>query len=109
MIRERENRKQRESTTQVQRDTRASCLLFSKEEWASISDSLRLCPRELQVVQGVFTDLTEQQIALRLGISRHTIHSYVIRVYRKLDISSRCELLLAVFAEYRRQQSSPVE
>lgn len=81
--------------------------LFSDEEWALISDSLKLCPRELQVVQGVFADQTEQQIASHLDISCHTVHSYLIRIYRKLDVNSRCELLLEVFTEYRRQQSSP--
>ena len=80
--------------------------LFSEEEWALISDSLKLCPRELQVLQGVFVDKTERQIASHLGISHHTIHSYVIRVYRKLDVNSRCELLLIVFAEYLHQRSS---
>ncbi|MCH8824798.1 MAG: hypothetical protein IH984_14970 [Planctomycetes bacterium] len=80
--------------------------LFSDEEWALISDSLKLCRRELQVVQGVFADQTEQQIASHLDISYHTVHSYLIRIYRKLDVNSRCELLLEVFAEYRRQQAS---
>ena len=81
--------------------------LFTDEEWALISDSLKLCPREFQVLQGIFADQTEQQIASRLDISFHTVHSYIIRIYRKLDVSSRCELLLEVFAEYRRQQYAP--
>lgn len=80
--------------------------LFSDEEWDAISDSLRLCPRELQVVQGIFADQTKRQIASLLRISHHTIHTYLIRIYRKLDVNSRCELLLEVFAEYRRQQAS---
>lgn len=81
--------------------------LFSDEQWESIADSLKLGGRDLQVVQGVFADQTEMQIASHLGISHHTVHSYLIRVYRKLEISSRCELLLEVFAEYLRQQNSP--
>ena len=88
-------------------DCATNGVLFSNEEWASLSDSLKLCPRELQVVQGIITDLTEQQIAIRLGISYHTIHTYLISVYRKLYVSSRCELVVAVFTEFRRQQDVP--
>ena len=83
----------------------ARFVLFSNEEWDSISTSLKLCPRELQVLQGIFADQTELQIASHLGISHHTVHSYLIRIYRKLEVNSRCELLLEVFAEYRRQEA----
>lgn len=36
---------------------------------------------------------SEKQVALRLGISRHTVHEHVRRLYRRFDVSSRGELL----------------
>ncbi len=36
---------------------------------------------------------SEKQVALRLGLSRHTVHEYVKTLYRRFDVSSRAELL----------------
>ena len=106
MISERENHHQNAHSTQFERDICTKRSIFTDEEWLLLSQTLKLCSRELQIVKGIFADQTERQIALQLGISHHTIHTYVIRLYRKLDVSSRCELLLEVFAEYLAQQFS---
>ncbi len=70
--------------------------------WRSIAGALSLSARELQFVQGVFRGDSERMIADHLGISRHTVHTYSDRVYRKLHISGRTELVVRVFAEYLR-------
>jgi DNA-binding CsgD family transcriptional regulator len=36
---------------------------------------------------------SESQAALRLGLSRHTVHEYVTRLYRRLGVRSRPELM----------------
>lgn len=68
------------------------------QRWALLGKQLSLAPRELQVVQGVFDDLKELAIADDLGISPHTVHTYLERVYRKLAVGSRVELVVRVFA-----------
>ena len=75
--------------------------LFSDQEWSRITESLRLSPRERQVTQGVLEDLKESAIARRLGISRHTVHTHIERIYHKLTVSSRVQLVVRVVAEYR--------
>jgi DNA-binding CsgD family transcriptional regulator len=40
---------------------------------------------------------TEVIIAERLGISSHTVHCHMTRLYRKLHVNSRPNLLLRVF------------
>src|SRR6266581_2650311 len=40
-------------------------------------------------------------LAARLGLSPHTVHTYLWRIYRKLQVQSREELLVRVFAEFR--------
>jgi DNA-binding NarL/FixJ family response regulator len=49
----------------------------------------------------VFDGASEKGIAERLGLSPHTVHTYLWRIYRKLQVQSREELLVRVFAEFR--------
>lgn len=53
-----------------------------------------LTPREEQVVALVAEGLTNKDIACELGLSENTIKKYVFRVFDKLGISSRVELVL---------------
>jgi len=62
--------------------------------------SLGLSPRERQIVRRVFDDLKENAIADDLSISPHTVHTHVERLYHKLGIGSRCEIVVRVFREY---------
>lgn len=55
---------------------------------------LLLTPREEQVVALVTEGLSNRQIALELNLSEHTIKKYVFRIFEKLGISSRVELVL---------------
>ena len=61
---------------------------------------MKLSEREFQIVQGVFDDKKEVEIAQQLQISAHTVHTYLGRLYRKLGVSSRAQLIVRVFAEY---------
>ena len=53
----------------------------------------QLSKREMEVVNAVAEGLTNREIAKRLGLSEHTIKNYLFRVYDKLGVSSRVELL----------------
>jgi DNA-binding NarL/FixJ family response regulator len=59
----------------------------------SSGDSL-LTPREEQVVALVAEGLSNRQIAIELNLSEHTIKKYLFRIFEKLGISSRVELVL---------------
>jgi len=50
--------------------------------------------RELEVLELVAARLQNKQIAERLVISEHTVKKYVFRIFDKLGISSRVELVL---------------
>ncbi len=52
-----------------------------------------LSKRELDVVHCLAEGLTNREIAERLGLSQHTIKNYLFRVFDKLGVSSRLELL----------------
>jgi DNA-binding CsgD family transcriptional regulator len=52
-----------------------------------------LAPRLRQTLQCLLEGDSEKQAAVRLGLSRQTIHDYVKALYRHFDVSSRAELL----------------
>ena len=64
--------------------------------WAN-SEKL-LTPREEQVVALVADGLSNREIAQELGLSEHTVKKYLFRIFDKLGISSRVELVLYAFS-----------
>jgi DNA-binding CsgD family transcriptional regulator len=56
-----------------------------------------LSPREMQIADLLLLGCGSDAIALRLGISRHTVKDHRKRIFRKLGIGSLAEL----FALYR--------
>jgi DNA-binding NarL/FixJ family response regulator len=53
-----------------------------------------LTPREEQVVALVAEGLSNRQVAVELNLSEHTVKKYLFRIFDKLGISSRVELVL---------------
>jgi len=52
-----------------------------------------LSVREREVLARLLAGDSEKQVALRLGISPHTVHGHVKVLYRHFNVSSRAELL----------------
>jgi DNA-binding NarL/FixJ family response regulator len=65
----------------------------------SNSDGISLLtPREEDVVRLVADGLKNREIAKRLSIKEHSIRNYLYRIFDKLGISSRVELILYAFS-----------
>jgi two-component system, NarL family, nitrate/nitrite response regulator NarL len=62
-----------------------------------------LSSRELQVAEGAAEGQSNKQIAHRLGLSEHTVKNYLFRVFEKLGVSNRFELLFLLFKECNGQ------
>jgi DNA-binding NarL/FixJ family response regulator len=58
-----------------------------------------LSKRELEVVQCVAQGLTNREIADRLGLSQHTVKNYLFRIFDKVGVSSRVELLFMTLSQ----------
>jgi DNA-binding NarL/FixJ family response regulator len=71
----------------------------------SVSDSLPLSAREIQVVQAAASGKTNREIASELHLSEHTVKNYISRAFEKLGVSSRIELLLHLTAHSRKVKS----
>jgi two-component system, NarL family, nitrate/nitrite response regulator NarL len=58
-----------------------------------------LSKRELEVVRCLADGLTNREIAARLGLSQHTVKNYLFRVFDKLGVSNRLELLFLTLTQ----------
>jgi DNA-binding CsgD family transcriptional regulator len=52
-----------------------------------------LTPRMQQTLHRLLVGDSEKQIAVHLGLSRHTVHVYVKAIYKGFGVASRGELL----------------
>ena len=71
--------------------------------WGETSDLSLLSRREQDVVRCVADGLSNREIARQLKLTEHTVKNYLFRVFNKLGVSSRVELVLYAF---RLAQSS---
>jgi DNA-binding NarL/FixJ family response regulator len=65
-----------------------------------------LTAREEQVVALVVDGLSNREVARELSLSEHTVKKYMFRIFEKLGISSRVELVLYAF---HHGETRPVE
>jgi DNA-binding NarL/FixJ family response regulator len=64
-----------------------------------------LTPREEQVVALVADGLSNREVAAELGLSEHTIKKYLLRIFDKLGISTRVELVLYAISHGENRQA----
>lgn len=62
---------------------------------APVTGGSELSPRETLVLALVGDGYTNDQIARRIGISKHTVDTYIRRVRRKLDLGNKAQLARA--------------
>jgi hypothetical protein len=77
-----------------------SCL-YPADAWAHLRTVLRLSDRELLVAQGIFAEHDTNGIAQETGIPSDLVYRTTQRIYIKLHIGSRLELISRIKSEYR--------
>jgi len=70
--------------------------LLSDHAWHETGHTLGLTQRQLQIVQSVFDNRYEPEIAERFKISPHTVHMHLNRIFKKLNVTSRTELVVRI-------------
>lgn len=89
--------------THRKRRPRARCLgsaVFSDVAWVEIASSLQLSGRELEMARGVFDNVTEKALAIDLCASEHTVHTHLRRLFRKLRVTTRAQMVLRLTQEF---------
>ena len=78
--------------------------------WQSIVRSLGLSDREAQVAGLILGDGScESAMAASLSISPHTVHTHLERIYRKLRVTSRCQVVSRIFQLYVHQEAATTQ
>jgi DNA-binding NarL/FixJ family response regulator len=65
-----------------------------------------LSTRERQVIQQLASGMTNREIAVALALSPHTVKNYLFRIFDKLGVSSRTELLYLTMNSSMRNSSA---
>ena len=65
-----------------------------------------LSKREIEVVGHLAEGLSNREIAQRLGLSQHTVKNHLFRIFEKLGVSSRVELLNMTLSQSSAVQQS---
>jgi len=77
--------------------------LFSKSEYTKIAEELALSPRESQIVGQVLSGYSDKQIAQNLEMAVPTIRTHLKRLFLKLDVNDKHELIIHVFSQFRKE------
>jgi two-component system, NarL family, nitrate/nitrite response regulator NarL len=93
------------STQQLNHLLESVCQVPSLQVLSASGEKL-LTSREEQVVALVAHGLSNRDVATELGLSEHTVKKYLFRIFEKLGISSRVELVLYTLHHGAPQQLS---
>jgi len=76
--------------------------IFTHQEWEGISRSLGLSGRQTQIVALLLEGHKIFSVAAELNISPDTVRAHLRRLYPKLGVSDRLELMVCCVREFRR-------
>jgi len=83
--------------------------LLSSQEWAQLTRELGLTPRQTEIVRHLLLGKSDKQIARELKISVPTVRTHMGRLFHKLGLSDRVELILHIFARLRKEPDASSE
>ena len=75
--------------------------VFTDREWAELTTQLEMSHRQAQIARCLLRGFGDKQIAGELGISVHTVRTYLARMFARLDVQDRNELIVAMFRRFR--------
>jgi DNA-binding CsgD family transcriptional regulator len=89
----------RKLTVRLGRRPHAGCFLLLVDEETEDERSFcedHLSPREQQVAEWIGEGKSNEEIAIILGISAHTVKNHLDKIFRKLGVENRCAAAVAI-------------
>ena len=80
--------------------------IFSHQEWSDICRGLDFSDRQEQIVALLLKGHKTSSVATALDISPDTVRAHLRRLYPKLGVSDRLELMVCCVREFRRLNPS---
>ncbi len=74
---------------------------FDGQTWTRIASALGLAPQEARAVECILRGMCDKQVAADLKIGISTLRTYLRRVFDRLGVEDRVQLVLRVFLEAR--------
>lgn len=78
---------------------------FDATTWKRVVELLGLSPQQARIVERLLCGMCDKQIALDLGLSVPTVRTYLGRIFDRLGVDDRVQLILRIFAEARKSAS----
>lgn len=66
---------------------------------------LELSPQQVRLVESLLRSMRDKQIATELGVTVPTVRTYMTRLFHKLDVEDRVELVVRIFVVAREIES----
>ena len=79
----------------------ASNEIISSSDWKRMADKIALPPRQLEIAQQILQGCGDKQIAERLGVKVPTVRTHLGRMYAKLKVQNRSQLILYLIQKAR--------
>jgi DNA-binding NarL/FixJ family response regulator len=71
---------------------------ISPDEWQHIVASLQLSPQQAKIISLILQGKQDKEIGRELALNRYTIRTYLRRVFDRVALEDRMELVLHIFA-----------
>lgn len=75
--------------------------IFDEKEWKVLVDELALSPRQGEIVHHLFAGRSDKQIAHEMNLALPTVRTHLGRLFAKLNVQDRHELILYIFRQFR--------
>ncbi len=73
-------------------------LPLDDQTWEAVAETLDLSPQQERIVALLLRGMRDKQVACELGLSVPTVRTYLGRIFLRLGVQDRIELILRVFS-----------